>query len=283
MSLLIQVVGRTYFLVVVGLRSPGPCWMSAEGTCIPWLVAFLLHLQSQHGRRVPLTFWISCATSLSHLFTFFCCIQGSHWWAVCLVSPNQGKPWHKDDGSRGTGRGIWQEEVEVLHVRHWNGLPVRYDSRGAALPFPPLLFWTLNLLHENMKKALLASCWAGCSREQLWFHRNRTCFFYIYLISLWQLVLFYLTFCWYSFFLLLFWSKKIAFRNNAFLSDLYFYQFVICSVLTFVSPSSISPCIRITHLSFFLEFSCLLSVLVSSPFVFLFSLLGMILCIFPSL
>lgn len=154
---------------------------------------------------------------------------------------------------------------------------------GQHCHFLPLLFWTLNLLHENMKKALLASCWAGCSREQLWFHRNRTCFFYIYLISLWQLVLFYLTFCWYSFFLLLFWSKKIAFRNNAFLSDLYFYQFVICSVLTFVSPSSISPCIRITHLSFFLEFSCLLSVLVSSPFVFLFSLLGMILCIFPSL
>lgn len=28
--LLIQVIGRIWFIVVVGLRSPSPCWLSAE-------------------------------------------------------------------------------------------------------------------------------------------------------------------------------------------------------------------------------------------------------------
>lgn len=67
MCLLIWVVGRIYFLAVVGVRSLGLQWLSAEGTCVPWVVASFLHLQSQHGRSVPLTLGISCLFLLTSL------------------------------------------------------------------------------------------------------------------------------------------------------------------------------------------------------------------------
>lgn len=54
-------------------------------------------------------------------------------------SPNQGKPRHEDDGPRGAGREVRLEGVEALHVGHGNGLPIRYDSHGTALPVLP--FW----------------------------------------------------------------------------------------------------------------------------------------------
>lgn len=45
-SLLIRVVSRSQYLAVVGLRSPLPCWLSAEGrsqlleaACVPLLVS----------------------------------------------------------------------------------------------------------------------------------------------------------------------------------------------------------------------------------------------------
>lgn len=65
-------------------------------------------------------------------------------------------------------------------------------------------------------------------------------------------------------------GKRLVFRNNTFLSHLYFYQFVIGSILIFISPPPISPYIHTTYLSSFLEFPSGLPVLVSFPFIFLF-------------
>lgn len=125
-----------------------------------------------------------------------------------ILSQNQGKPWHQDDGSRGTGRGIWQERMEALLVGHWNGLPLRYDSNEAAPPSTSCLFCTLNLRCQD-KEDPLFPCWAGCKREQLQFYSNRMYFFQVYLTSVWQMVqnTVHRRFYWHSFYLYLFWFK----------------------------------------------------------------------------
>ena len=120
---------------------------------------------------------------------------------MCLISSNQGQPRHKDAVSGGAGGRVWQEGVEALHAGHGNGLPVRYGCGGsAAIPSPDVLDpEPVASRHRAKKKTkteqtVLAPCWAGCTRQQLCFHRNWMYISHVCLVFLWQLVRFYLMF-----------------------------------------------------------------------------------------
>lgn len=68
LSMLLQIVGRSQFLVAIGLGSLLPCRLSQEAACIPHLYAHLHH-QTSDGTSTP-----SHASSLS-VFSF------------CLITP----------------------------------------------------------------------------------------------------------------------------------------------------------------------------------------------------
>lgn len=65
------------------------------------------------------------------------------------------------------GRKEWKHFMPDTGMAFRSGTVV-----GAAPPFPRLLFWTLNLWHQDTEQTVLAPCWAGCTRQQLRFHRN---------------------------------------------------------------------------------------------------------------